>query len=386
MIPETVDEFISTATDFSDTLRAVKASDPKEPWLWYPYDSLATIRHLEPILRRNWERMRDALGAGPLIDIGCADGDIAYLFASLGCEVCAVDFPPTNVNSMDGVREIRRRMGYTNVEIREIDLDRQFSIQEDDWGMALVLGILYHLKNPFQVLEHLAFRARYCLLSTRVARKTMTGLDIQNEPVAYLLDHREANNDPTNYWIFSECGLLRMVRRAGWRTVGALTLGSTESNPVEGSADERMFLLLRSQYRSLPARIRLLEGWTDPLVQQWRWTLKKFSFEARIIDEARPHGFLLGFLLPPSIIEAGEMTLRCAVNGIACPERTFNKQGDHLYEAELPESVDHRMPIHFSFEAVHNAKFPPDPRDLGVIMSSSGAIRGVSEKILFWLD
>jgi hypothetical protein len=31
---------------------------------------------------------------------------------------------------------------------------------------------------------------------------TKSGLPIKDEPLAYLLDHRETNNDPTNQWIF----------------------------------------------------------------------------------------------------------------------------------------------------------------------------------------
>jgi SAM-dependent methyltransferase len=330
--------------------------------------------------------MQGALEAGSVIDIGCADGDVAFFFASLGCKVCAVDNAPTNVNAMEGVRELRRRTGFRSVDIREADLDRRFSIEEDDWGLALVLGILYHLKNPFLVLESLAMRARYCLLSTRVARLTPSGMNIQQEPVAYLLDHREANDDPTNYWIFSEAGLLRLVRRAGWRVVGAVSAGSERSNPVDSEADERMFLLLRSQFRSAPATIRLLDGWTDQLVPQWRWTLKRFSFEVRITEDRRPCGFLLGFLLPATITAAGELILHCSVNSIPCADRTYRSSGDQLYESELPPTVDHTKPVVFEFEVRHSAIFYPDPRDLGVIMPSTGAIRGISEKILFWLD
>jgi SAM-dependent methyltransferase len=383
-VPDTVAELISRSIDFNRSLRKIKDSKPNEWWQWYPYDSLSSLLNLEPILNANWPRILDALAAGPLIDVGCGDGDIAYFFAASGCQVTAVDNPPTNYNFMAGVRELRNLTGLA-VDIREADIDKGFSIEGDDWGLALILGILYHLKNPFYVLEQLAYRARYCLLSTRVARLTTTGLNIQNEPVAYLLDHREANNDPSNYWIFSEAGLLRLVRRAGWRTISAISLGSERSNPVDGDADERMFLLLRSELRSAPATIRLLHGWMDIVAQGWRWTLKNFGFEVQIGGDRRPFGFLLGFNLPAVITDAGKAILRCAVNGIACPERSYATSGDHRYEAQLPEPVDHTKTILFEFAVVHSADFPFDSRDLGIIMPS-GAIQGISEKILFWLD
>jgi tRNA (mo5U34)-methyltransferase len=383
-ISTTIEEFIERSIDFNRRLRETKAAHPSEDWQWYPYDSLASLLHLKPVLGENWPRVLDALAAGPLIDIGCGDGDIAYFFASSGYTVSAVDNAPTNYNSMAGVRELGNLTGLS-VDIREVDIDNGFSIEKDDWGLALILGILYHLKNPFYVLEQLAYRARYCLLSTRVARMTTTGLNIRNEPVAYLLDRCEANNDPTNYWIFSEAGLLRLVRRAGWRTLGAISLGSERSNPVDGDADERMFLLLRSELRSAPAAIRLLDGWLDVGAHHWRWTLKKFSFEVQVTGERRPFGFFLGFNLPAALTDAGETILRCAVNGVACQERVYKTSGDHRYEAQFPEQVDHKETILFEFEAAHSGDLPPDSEDLGVIMPS-GAIQGISEKIQFWLD
>lgn len=64
-----------------------------------------------------------------------------------------------------------------------------------DRGIALG-PCLYHLKKPFHVLETLANNARCCVLSTRVGARSVATTEIREEPIAYLLDNREANNDP----------------------------------------------------------------------------------------------------------------------------------------------------------------------------------------------
>ena len=89
------------------------------------------------------------------------------------------------------------------------------------------LGILYHLKNPFLVMETLSKVARHRLVSTQVARFIPHGQPIHEIPVAYLLYPTESNNDSTNYWTFSEAGLLRLFDRTGWDVLTCRTIGDT---------------------------------------------------------------------------------------------------------------------------------------------------------------
>ena len=73
--------------------------------------------------------------------------------------------------------------------------------------------------------------------------------DISKIPMAYLLGETELNADATNFWIFSEAGLRRIVERANWRVVAFRTIGDTEgSDPVSLDHDERAFCLLESVY------------------------------------------------------------------------------------------------------------------------------------------
>jgi hypothetical protein len=114
------------------------------------------------------------------------------------------------------------------------------------------LGILYHLKNPFYILETLSKVSQRLLLSTRITRYAHDrATDLSNIPVAYLVDRLETNNDPTNFWIFSDAGLRRIIDRAGWEIDAYLTVGNTvDSNPTTWEGDERAYCLLRSRNAS----------------------------------------------------------------------------------------------------------------------------------------
>jgi hypothetical protein len=209
---------------------------------------------------------------------------------------------------------------------------------------------------------------------------------MRDEPLAYLLDNREANDDPTNYWIFSPQGLIRLAKRTGWRVMGSCTVGPKNSTPAAPDGDERMFVLLRSQLCSAPAQVTLLDGWTEPLPQKWAWTEKRFSFDVSLEESRRPESFLLGFIVPDTIAAASPVTLRCTVNGHPAGSEVFRGHGDKLFEKPLPEAVDHTQPMRFEFTVEHSFSALPDPRDLGVIMPFTGAIHGIGAPILFWIN
>jgi tRNA (mo5U34)-methyltransferase len=230
-----------------DRLREARAK-VGEGVAWYPYDSLSNFYHLDTLLRGDLRDLDRLAMRRPVADIGAADGDVAFaLEAAGGWDVDIIDTASTNMNGLEGARKLARQLD-SRVQIYDIDLDQQFRLPRDTYGLVLLLGILYHLQNPFYVLKELARRAEYCLVSTRVARfaghpKTAIGA----LPVAYLVDAFETNNDPTNHWIFSPAGFERLASRTGWVVLETLHVGNVAgSDPATAEGDERMFALLRS--------------------------------------------------------------------------------------------------------------------------------------------
>jgi tRNA (mo5U34)-methyltransferase len=230
------------------TLWTVKLAQRPESF-WYPYPTIRNVTHVDELLTASGSNLPELCRGvhGKIADIGTADGDLAFFLERNGFSVDAIDFEPTNFNRMQGVRILKEALN-SSITIQSIDLDSQFSLLSEKYDMVFLLGILYHLKNPFFVLEKLARTARRCVLSTRVARKTPDGHSFANYPVAYLLGPNECNRDSTNFWIFSGEGLKRLIDRSGWNILAYRTVGDTvNSTPTDPTHDERAFCILESK-------------------------------------------------------------------------------------------------------------------------------------------
>jgi len=239
--------FSSKLGSHLERLRDARASI-SGPIEWYHYDILANVVHIDAMLTGEHRDLDLLAGGLPIADIGAADGDLAFaLEAQTGWELDIVDHGRTNQNGLRGARALASALN-SKAQVHDIDLDRQFRLPRDSYGLVLLLGILYHLQNPYFALLELAYRAKHCILSTRVARVAgQERTPIGHLPVAYLVAPHETNNDSTNYWIFSPTGLERLVSRAGWEVLDRLNVGNTEdSDPATAQGDERMFLLIRS--------------------------------------------------------------------------------------------------------------------------------------------
>ena len=140
---------------------------------WYPYGTLNIFHVLSDLLTGDNRDFLSRVGDGLVVDIGAADGDLAFFLESLGYRAHIADFAPTNFNNCRGMRLLKQALN-SSVEILEVDLDSQFKLPADRYELAFFLGILYHLKNPYLALESLAKQARYAFRSTP-ARNCITG-------------------------------------------------------------------------------------------------------------------------------------------------------------------------------------------------------------------
>ncbi len=241
-----VSEFRQRALEFEPELEARKLRlAPQSEW--YPYGTLNNFHTFDAMLTGEHRELSRYLDAGPIADIGAADGDLSFLLHSLGYEVDIIDNGPTNWNGLRGARLLAEEAG-AGVSVHEVDLDSQFVLPRQ-YGLAFFLGILYHLQNPFYALHHLSRSSRYAFLSTKVAQVTGdAAVRLDQAPVAYLLGADECNNDATNYWVFSVAGLRRLFDRTGWEVLEFTTGGCTiDSEPASMDRDERAFCFLRSR-------------------------------------------------------------------------------------------------------------------------------------------
>ena len=216
---------------------------------WYPYATLrnvAVLERLSAIAELNLLQLCRGQ-YGKIADIGAADGDLAFFLEKQGLSVDVIENEHANFNRLEGARILKHALD-SSVTIRSIDLDSQFPHSGEKYDAIFLLGTLYHLKNPFLILERLARMTEYCFVSTRIAKQTADGQPLSPYPIAYLLGPQECNNDSTNFWIFSEEGLKRLIDRTGWSVLSYLRIGdTTNSTPADPDRDERAFCLLQSK-------------------------------------------------------------------------------------------------------------------------------------------
>jgi len=274
--PSTPEAFLADLQTFRSTLDQAKLTlTPLSPG-WYPFNSFTGLEIGLQLIAPVYTELTRSLATKPIADIGCGNGDIALLFAhwgaAVGAGVDAIDWPPTNYNQMQGIETLARALNLP-VARHRLNLDNRFEFP-GHYGFALFLGALYHLQNPYYVLDRLAHHTDWCLLSTRIAqRTTATGIRIAEEPLAYLASGIEINSDATNYWIFSLAGLLRIVQRTRWTVRGIHHAGClTNSNPSAPEADERVFLLLQSHVSFPGLQARPTGGWYGAEGNDFCWT------------------------------------------------------------------------------------------------------------------
>ena len=233
---------------------------------WYPYSTLHNVAVLEKLCAAAGVHLLELCRGvhGKVADIGAADGDLAFFLERQGLSVDLIDNEYTNFNGLEGARTLKEALN-SSVTIRSVDLDSQFSIAGQKYDAIFFLGTLYHLKNPFFLLESLARITKYCFVSTRIARQTADGRSLSPYPVAYLLGPQECNNDDTNFWIFSDLGLKRLIERTGWNLLSYVTIGDTASStPADPERDERAFCLLEKRQPLLSASPNPVPGSEGP--------------------------------------------------------------------------------------------------------------------------
>lgn len=353
------------ADRFKQTIGQAKSALGAVDFEWYPSDTLSAFFHLDRLLT---DRSL-FFGKKRILDVGCQDGEISFFLESLGHEVVAVDHPTYNHNGMRGIRALKAALK-SGVQLCDVDLDRQFLLPDGSYDVAVVLGVLYHLRNPFYVLEELARRASFCVLSTRIARRFPDGTAVPaNRSIAYLLEERELNDDETNYFIFSEHGLRTLLARTYWDVCDFMTVGpAADSDPIRPDRDERVFCLLKSRY-GLVANVEFLGGWHEPEESGWRWTRREFTARVRWQDPRPPRLLTADLFISEQLISRGAVRLSVSINGKEMTPEVYESCGQKKLVRKLNGIGGQEFLVSFFLSDA----LPPDDsdrRERGIIMNA----------------
>lgn len=225
-----------------ELLNNIKKQHPEISW--YPFQTQVKVELLSLLTDYFDENQVDCIGSQPsVLDVGTADGDLAFLFEMAGCHVSAIDNAPSNFNDCKGFLAMREFL-QSSVEFESVDIDYDFTLSAQ-YDVIIFLDILYHLRNPMGVLINLCRAGEYMFVSTRICDEAK-GVELTAVPAAYLLAPFEAaENDPTNYWIFTESGFMRVLDRCGWTVRKKVQFGYSrdDSNPYDAGKDKRIICL-----------------------------------------------------------------------------------------------------------------------------------------------
>jgi SAM-dependent methyltransferase len=356
------------ADDFRQTITRIKSDVGPVDFEWYPSDTLSAFVHLDRLLTGDNRSLFS--GKKRILDLGCQDGEISFFLESAGHEVVAVDHPTYNHDGMRGIRALKEALG-SSVQLCDVDLDRQFRLPDGTYDVAVVLGVLYHLRNPFYVLDELARRASYCLLSTRIARRFPDGTPVPpGLPIAYLLDERELNDDETNYFIFSEYGLRTLLARTYWDLCDYMSVGGTlDSDPIRPDRDERFFCLLKSRYGRL-ANVEFLDGWHQPEESGWRWTEREFSARVHWDGSGPPRIIIVETFISEQLIGChNALRLSLSLNGRQLAPEVYRSCGSKKLIRKLRGVTAGEFFLEFSLSGALPAD-DSDPRERGIIVTA----------------
>ena len=168
----------------------------------------------------------DLKGAS-MLDVGCNAGYFSILAKLQGAgRVLGIE----SIDFFAEQAEYIRKVWEMNIEYRLMDAHEIHKIDEQ-FDLVMFTGILYHLKNPLQVLEDVGERCRDAIIveteiipenprNMLIARTGPLGkakLSVTTKGFMKFHERDELNGDSSNWWVpDTEC-LLGMLRVAGFQ-------------------------------------------------------------------------------------------------------------------------------------------------------------------------
>jgi SAM-dependent methyltransferase len=358
---------IALSDRLEDEIGNIKASSAAPNPDWYPFRILANVPRLDVLLLKAGLTLPDPRAGLPVLDIGAADGHMSFFFERLGHQVHTVDHAPTNYNYMYGIRQLAGSLG-SKISIHDIDFDARPFPPADQYAFTCLLGILYHLKNPFCVLENLARRSPYLFMSTRLLSTLVT--DLFPLPAAWIAGAQELNFDHTNYWLFTRRSLRRLLARAGWEVLSEVN-ERTRFAPFAispDSRDERIYVLARSAFLEHFQALQVLDGWHALEDGYLRWTTG--HFRALLQSPGRPSKLHFEFFAHPLLLEQGPVELGITIDGQALPPHTIAEPGIHSLSIDCSPAPSKLCAAEFTLSRA--MREPGGERELGLRVAVYG--------------
>lgn len=181
-------------------------------------------------------------------DIGCRDGFFSFEMERRGAEVTAIDRSPLGQNGFELTRELRGSALVHHV-------DNVYYLEAKRYGLfdiVLMLGLLYHLRNPLMALDRLRgilktgglIFVETLLLTQATWAPAQPGQESAPVPEGGLMQilPERYKWDGSNVWAPTMTGLKMMLERAQFEVLQEIVMGERGlvcARAVENSARAR---------------------------------------------------------------------------------------------------------------------------------------------------
>ncbi|HYR61286.1 MAG TPA: DUF1698 domain-containing protein [Actinomycetota bacterium] len=126
--------------------------------------------------------------------------------------------------------EMAHRLRNSKVEVVVGDFMTMALASLGQFDVVLFLGVLYHLREPFEALRRLA-RVAKGMAVVETACAVVPGMG--HHALCEFFESDELNHDPTNWWAPNRRGLMAMARAAGFTRVECPVAPPEDADPGE---------------------------------------------------------------------------------------------------------------------------------------------------------
>ncbi len=172
------------------------------------YDPVRTLSRLKLPARMDGTRV---------LDVGAWDGFYSFEMERRGAEVLATDdycWGGGGWGTRDGFDLAREAFASEVKDLRVDPLDLSPERVGGTFDVVMLLGVLYHTRDPLLVLEHVRSVTKKMLIL-----ETEAGMLLTRRPAVEFFPGTELNNDPTNWWAPNERALVGMLHAVGFASV-----------------------------------------------------------------------------------------------------------------------------------------------------------------------
>jgi tRNA (mo5U34)-methyltransferase len=137
-----------------------------------PVQAMHTWRR-DVMLQAVEERIPDRRDAVSVLDLGAGEGAMALGLWKIGFrDITCVEVRPLNVEKA----QFAARVFGAKLDIRCTTVDQFLRANEKEYDIVLFMGLLYHLLNPFEILERIGKLTRqFVVLETTVSMPKLKG-------------------------------------------------------------------------------------------------------------------------------------------------------------------------------------------------------------------